>query len=518
MGWLVLPLARGVNEAHDGDGDGGGGVAVTVARSEAVGVPAVSVPGVGDPGGASSEAAATTGDLVPPLVAAGAAGALAAYGYTRRRRRATTRTTPGGSGDQLIPLPELDLQARRLLVETDDCVRASAEELAFAAAQASPAAPAPARDALTHAEAGLRAAFRLRQRLDAADTTPDGDDRRKTLEEIAARCRDAGRRLDAAAPGFDQLRALERTTPAAVAYAETRFRALAARTPATEATLAELRERYGPAASLPVTGDVEQAKDRLVFATIRLNQAHQCADRGEASRAAAALRAAEAAVAQTGLLLDDVDRLAAELSAAAARLPEALASTEAALGTVPAPAPTGRIPDPFPLGGDARSGHAEALLSGVRRETAAGSHDPIDALRRVVEAGALIAEAGGEEAPGLRDDALSAARGTLAGAEAFIGTHRGAVDCPARTRLAEAHRLLGPDSPTLPEIRRADALAQEARRLAERDVRAHGNPSGGDAGAGTGGAVRGGILVGDGEGPVSYGGPLTRGRRAAPPA
>lgn len=38
----------------------------------------------------------------------------------------------------------------------------------------------------------------------------------------------------------------------------------------------------------------------------------------------------------------------------------------------------------------------------------------------------------------------------------------------------------------------------------------------GDADAGAGGAVLGGILLGDGEGPVSYGGPRTRGRRATP--
>lgn len=278
--------------------------------------------GVTAPAAPSSEAVgATTGDLVPPLVAAGAAGALAAYGYGRRRRRVTTRTTPGGSGHHLISLPELDSRTRELLVGLDDCVRASAEELGCAADRAAPGAVTPYAEALAYAEAELRAAFRLRQRLDDAETAPDGDDRRDVLEEIVARCEDAGRRLDAAAPGFDQLRALERETPAAVERAETRFRELAGRTPATEAALAALHERYAPGASLPVAGDVEQAKDRLVFAGLRLNLARQCADRGEATKAAASLRAAEAAVAQAGVLLDGVDRLADELATAAARLP-----------------------------------------------------------------------------------------------------------------------------------------------------------------------------------------------------
>ncbi|MEU8791004.1 hypothetical protein [Streptomyces sp. NPDC048643] len=477
---------------------------MTVARSEGVTAPAA----------ASSEAVgATTGDLVPPLVAAGAAGALAAYGYGRRRRRVTTRTTPGGSGHQLISLPELDLQTRQLLVDLDNCVRASAEELVFASARAAPDAVTPYAEASAYAEAELRAAFRLRQRLDDADTAPDGDDRREVLEEIVARCEDAGRRLDAAAPGFDQLRALERETPAAVERAETRFRKLAARTPATEAALAALHERYAPTASFPVTGDVEQAKDRLVFATLRLNRARQCADRGEATEAAASLRAAEAAVAQAGVLLDGVDRLAAELATTAARLPGALASTETALGAVHGRPPTARGTEPFPLGGDPRLARAGALLASVRREMTSGPHDPPDALRRVVEAGALLSEAGEGEVPDLRDDALLPAHAAAAAATDFVGTHRGAVGCAARTRLAEAERLLGPGS-SVAETRRADELALEARRLAEQDVRAYGNPSGGEAGAGTGGAVLGGILLGDGEGPVSYGGPRTRGRRS----
>jgi hypothetical protein len=102
------------------------------------------------------------------------------------------------------------------------------------------------------------------------------------------------------------------------------------------------------------------------------------------------------------------------------------------------------------------------------------------------------------------------------GAAGFIGTHRGAVGSEARTRLAEAARLLGSGAAPPAGVRRADELAREARRLAERDVRAYGNPAGGLGGAGAGGAVLGGVLLSDGDGgPVSYGGPRTRGRRSA---
>jgi hypothetical protein len=491
VGWLVLPLARA-----------GADDPATVARSAGVTAPPVAAPREGT----------ATGDLVPPLVAVGAAGALAAYAYARRRRRATTRTTPGGD-PEIVPLHELGRQAGQLLVEIDDCVRVAGEELGLAADRSAGDAIEPFVYDLRHAEAELAVAFRLRQRLDEAEASgaiPAEDDTREVLEEIIARCQDAGRRLDAAAPGFDQIRALERNAAAALESAETRFRDVSARTPAAGATVADLHKRYAPATSLPVAGDAEQAKDRLVFTTFHLDQARQYADRGDGAKAAAHLRAAEGALGQAADLVSGVHRLAGELASAAAELPVALAAVETVRDAARGHAPDGSA------GLVARLGHAEALLAGVRHETAAGPYDPLDALRRVMEAAAGLAGAGGGVVPDGRAHALLPARSALAGASCFIGTHRGAVGSTARTRLAEAERLLGQGSATLSEVRRADDLAREARRLAERDVRAYGNPAGGRGGAGAGGAVLGGILLSDGEGgPMSYGGPRTRGRRAA---
>ncbi|MCZ0987124.1 hypothetical protein O1M54_18330 [Streptomyces diastatochromogenes] len=73
---------------------------------------------------------------------------------------------------------------------------------------------------------------------------------------------------------------------AALEVAEARFRELAARTATAQATAAELHQRYAPSAGSPVTGYVEQAKDRLVFATAQLNESRQAADTGDRRRAA----------------------------------------------------------------------------------------------------------------------------------------------------------------------------------------------------------------------------------------
>ncbi|GAB2866435.1 hypothetical protein GCM10027074_37280 [Streptomyces deserti] len=475
-------------------------------------------------------------DLALPLVVAGAAAALAGYGYVRRTRRARTRTTPGGSPLRPAgpPLAELDERTRALLIEADDCVRTSREELGFAEARFGTAGVEPFARALREAEAELATAFRMRQRYDEG-VPGDETARRQALAGIIGRCQEAGRRLDAEAAGFDGLRGLEQGLGEALAVAEGRFRDLATRTGTTEILMAELRERYPAYATAQVVGHVEQAKDRLVFATSRLNRARQCADRGETTRAIGHLRAAEGAIAQTAVFLTGVDRLAAALTAAAKLVPAALTGAEAeiagarerlAVGQRPAasaapsagsfrPAPPVRVPGVPPGELRARILHADAVLAAVREEVTGGPYDPLDALRRIVRA-ALPVAAG--RAGVLPAAALLIARGAVATAADYVTTHRGVVGSEARTLLAEAQRLLGSGEEDARPA--AEALARQARELAERDARAHGTPLATVAGheSGAGGALLGGILLGgapDGGPPASFGGPRTRTRRGA---
>ncbi|MFD9886405.1 TPM domain-containing protein [Streptomyces alboflavus] len=511
-------------------------------------------PGEADPGGSGADSVddGVAGDLVLPVVAACAAGGFALVAYRRRRRRLTSRTTPGrGTGAGPEPLPDLDARARTLLVETDDAVRTSAEELGFATAQFGEEAARPFTAAVATAREELTAAFRLRQELD--DAHPEDDvTRRRMLDEIVARCTEAGRRLDAEAAAFDQLRALERAAPAALDHTQTAFQQVSARTSDAESTLKELRSRYSPGASEVVVGNVEQAKDRLVFATAQLHLARTAVDGADNGTAAVHLRAAEGAVDQADTFLTAVERLAGELAEAAGRLPGALSEAEADLAEARGRLTgTGGAPDADLRGRVAR---AQAVTGEVRRAVAAGPYDPIDALRRVEEADAALdaALSGARErddadarARTLLGQALLTARSAVAAATDYVTTHRGAVGSASRTRLAEAQRHLeGAEraeeagsggtgaGAALAEARRADSLAREAQALAERDVRAYGHPYGG-GGGGTGGAVLGGIVLGQilgglgrgglggtggggfggGGGPGSFGGGGTRDRR-----
>ncbi|MEU9533796.1 TPM domain-containing protein [Streptomyces sp. NPDC048213] len=481
-------------------------------------------PGASDPG--SGSGGTSTGDLLLPVVLLCAVAAVAAYAFLRRKRRATTRTTPGATGwggggaaPPPTPLPELDAKAKETLVATDDAVRTSEEELGFATAQFGEEAAAPFAEAVTYAKGELTAAFRLRQQLD--DAFPEDDaTRRRMLDEIIGRCADADGRLDAVSEDFDRLRELEREAPQALAAAESAFRELTGRVPAAETALASMRGRYAEQASAPVAGDVEQAEDRLAFATSSLDRARQAVDGGDHAAAAVYVRAAEGAIGQAGTLVDGVERRARELDEAADRLPAALTEMETDL------ADAGGLLEGTAQGASTadlrgRIARARAVAGDVREEQGAGRYDPIDALRRVEEADAALDEAlagarereqGDARARSLLDGAMLTARSSVAAAADFVTTNRGAVGSPARTRLAEAQRRLeqaaalagtGDAQAALAEAHRADALAGEARSLAEQDVRGYGyggrgGPGGmaGGGGGGMGGAVLGGIILG----------------------
>ncbi|MFI5973969.1 hypothetical protein [Streptomyces sp. NPDC051452] len=486
-GWLVLP--------------------VTTVAAQA--------PVPGSPAGPTASAAApqqdetSAADLVLPLAVGGAAVVLAGYGYLRRTRRARSRTTPGiVSAAPPTPAPaESERQARAALVLADDCVRTSREELGFVRERFGEEEAEPFTHALRAAETELSAAFAIWRRYEEG-VPGEPDARRQALVGVIGRCAEAGRRLDAEAAALDRSRGLEEGVGGALEVAEGRFRELTARTATAGNTLTTLRERYPPTAAAPVIGYVEQAKDRLLFATTHLNRSRQADDRGDRERAAAHLRAAEGAIAQSGILVDAVERLASRLGGAARLVPPALTDAEARLalarkgeGTPGAGAP------------EVRLAHADAVLAGVRAESTAGPYDPLDALRRITRA---LARLGAGRSGVLNTAALLVARGSVAGAQAYVTVHRGAVGPQARARLAQAVRSLAAQ-----DAEEADTQSGQARELAERDVRGHGDPyAGGDGeAAGLVGAILGGILLAedpDGGPPASFGGPRTRGRRRFP--
>ncbi|MFD4789472.1 hypothetical protein ACFWN1_20925 [Streptomyces sp. NPDC058459] len=409
-------------------------------------------------------------DLILPVAVLGTAGVLAAYGWVRRSRRSPGVT----SAAPAVAAPaETDRQARAALVRADDRVRTCEEELPFAAALIDERTLTPFRRAIHTARTELSAAFSLWQRYEEGEPH-DPVDRRQILAGVVGRCAEAERVLDARAADLD------RPLGPALDIAERAFRGLAARASDGRATAAGLRARYGPSAGARAAGCVEEAMDRLVFATSRINDARRAADSGEDERGTWQLRSAEGAVAQAGILLAGLDRTARRLREAAALVPAALTGAEAVLAAA-APAPPG----------------ADGTLAAVREELTAGPYDPLAALRRITRALVRL--------PGARTGVLDTAadlvaRAATGEAEDFVAVHRGAVAADARSLLAAAVRTLAAPHPV-----EAAALARRALESAERDVRTRGVPA--SEAEDSAGALRRGEP--DHDPPVSDGGPET---------
>jgi hypothetical protein len=395
-------------------------------------------------------------DLVLPVAALAVVLALAAYGSVRRIRRTRSRTTPAAAGTTHVgaypspgpqpPLADLDDRSQAALVDADNRLRAFREELAFAEAVSGPEAVSPFAAAAEAAEAELTAACAIRRRYE--DGVPE---EAAALAGVVGRCEEAERRLTAAGESLRTLRALDRDPAAALASAETRFRTLTARTAEAETTLMDDS----------VTGYVELAKDSLVTATVHLNRTHQATASGRPDEAAQRLRAAETAIARADVLVTAVTRLRETRAKAARLIPPALTGAEAELAP---------FRDSTAYEGEtyARLLHADAVLAAVRQETTSGQpYDPLGVLRRIVHATAPLTSGGRSGV--LAVAALLVARESVTAADDYVTVHREAVGAAPRVLLSEAR--LTDDLP------RADALAREARDLAEQDVRLRGHPA-----------------------------------------
>ncbi|MEV8505125.1 TPM domain-containing protein [Actinoplanes sp. NPDC051475] len=442
------------------------------------------------------------------------AGALL-WVFLRRRRRARPPAATGPSTE------ELTAQANALLLELDDDLRASESELAMATAQYGEPETARFREALSASRADVAEAFRLRMTLEE-EPAPDEEARRRTLAEIIARCRTADERLDAESEAFDQLRDLEGRAGEAATEVERRRVAVETALPEAARAADELSRRYAGQTVTAVSGNVDQARERLQFTTEAIERARaalastgeDAAARGRAE-AALPVRGAEQAVQQAEQLVAGVHRAASDLANAgttAGALITELESEIAAGRAAPSGASAGL--------GAAVTG-AEQTVAEVRTRLAAAKPDPVAAVAALQAADAALDRALAEardaaertaRARALLIQALPVARAEVATATDFITTRRGAVGTGARASLSEAHRHLAlaeslaeSDPVTaMAEAQQAQQQATAASSAAHSDVQSwsgYGQGGYGQTGFDPGafaGAVLGGILAGSG--------------------
>jgi hypothetical protein len=471
-----------------------------------------SADGTGDGGGGL-----LTGFLV--LLAVGAGIALIVVLIARNRRKKSGAGAGSGSGPAIeqIDTKELERRAASALIQTDDAVKTSTQELEFAKAQFGDAATAEFEQALATARENLTQAFTLQQQLD--DAAPDTEeDVRAWNARIIALCEEANAGLDEKAEAFDELRKLEQNAPEALSRVQEERRSAAASLDGAAARLQALTASYAPEALATIADNPEQARQRIAFADEQLAAAQAAIGAGKGGEAAVGIRAAEEAIAQAVLLQNAIGKLAADLAAGEQNALALVAELEQDVAVA------ATLPD--------ADGRVAGVIAATRQQIAAARANLASAAKRPlvtlqsleaanqqidgIVQGVRDAEAQAQRARQMVGQVIMQAQAQVSAAEDYITARRGAVGAEARTRLAEAgaslvraQQLQAADPhQAMQHAQRADQLAGAAIQYAQNDVSAFdggglggmlgGGSSYGRQGGGGGGmlgAVLGGIVI-----------------------
>ena len=427
--------------------------------------------------------------------------------FLRSRRK---RTAGGGVSAPAGPSQaQLGQRAGSLLVQLDDSLKTSEQELGFAVAQFGTEATTPFSASLAAAKSQVAEAFTLRQKLD--DSVPESpEEKRAMTARIIALCEAADTELDAQADAFDDLRKLEQNAPQALLGVVTDAEIVTARLATARATLAKLQASFSPAALSSIADNPDQAAKLLEFVGTAGSTAKASIVSGDSGTAAINVRAAQASIGQATQLLDSIDTLAAGLADARSRLAAAVADTEQDLASARAlpAAASGPLGEP--------TAAAQAALTAAT--TGDGPADPLARLASLSTANAALdrvldsvrdAQQKLQSARAQLPTAISTASSQISAANDFITTRRGGVGSTSRTRVSEATRHLelavglAPSDPVtaLAEATAAQSLAAQALALAQNDVdysggMGLGGGQGGSFGGGLGAAILGGLIGG----------------------
>ena len=470
--------------------------------------------------------AASSGGSALPIVIVLILLALVVLGivfFLRSRRRGSVggaASAPAGPTQE-----QLDQRAGSLLVQLDDSLKTSEQELGFAVAQFGTEATTPFSASLATAKSQVADAFTLRQKLD--DSVPETpEEKRAMTSRIIELCEAADTELDAQAEAFDQLRKLEQNAPQALATVVTEAEVVTARLVTARATLATLEASFSPAALSAIADNPDQVEKLLEFVGTAGSSAQDAIRGGDTGAAAINVRAAQASIGQTTQLLDSIDTLASGLADAKGALAAAVADTQQDLATaraVPAAA-SGSLSEEIAA--------ADAALTAAM--TGDGPTNPLASLALLGTANAAldhVLDAVRDEQHKLQSasaqlpTAMSTASAQISAASDFITTRRGGVGSTARTRVSEAIRHLetavglAPSDPVnaLAEAMLAQSLASQALSLAQNDVDSAagmggsfgggvGGSLGGSFSGGLGGAILGGLIGGMLSGGGGFGG------------
>ncbi|HTQ19180.1 TPM domain-containing protein [Mycobacterium sp.] len=459
--------------------------------------------------------------------------------YRRRRRRAAAlaaarRVDPTDENAlAAVPVDALDDLSREMVVDVDNAVRTSANELTLAIDEFGQERTEPFTKAVDNAKSALSQAFAVRQQLD--DDIPETPaQRRELLTRVIVSAARADRELESQTEAFEKLRDLVINAPSLLDGLTQQYVELTSRITPTEERLAQLHNEFDATALTSVAGNISTARERLAFADKNISSARELtahAEIGGQTGLVDAYHAAESALGQARSLFDAIDSAASDIRHAVASLPSVMADIRTAIT---------HADELLQQSPKSKSAHLTELAAA--RDSAAraldtaggsGSADPLGTFVRLSKADAdlnrVLAVLAEEQAAADRlnrslEQAVFTAESRVRGVSEYIDTRRGSIGSEARTRLAEAERHLQAAYDTrttnvteaISHANAASTLAAHAQTLANADVqsaqRAYSRRDTDDTGAMIGGIIIGDLLRGGmggglgGWSPTSFGG------------
>lgn len=342
-----------------------------------------------------------------------------------------------------LPLHALDTRSKETLVDTDNAIRTSAEELRLATDEFGALATTPFTAALEGAKTALAKAFSIRQQLD--DDIPETpDERRRLLVELIGTCGRADRELDAKVTEFDGMRNLLINAGDRLDALTRDLVALTTQLPGSQATLSRLTAEHPASVLAPIRDNVSMAQERISFAerTIESGRAAVAKPVGEQGAAVADIRSAESAVDAARTLLTAIDTAATDIEQARAGLPAIIAELQRDLDIAATLTEHG---------GSELPTATTAARAALDQATTEAATNPLGVFRQAVAADSALDQAieaatdrqrAADELHRRLEQTLGAAQSQVTAAADFISTRRGGVDAEPRTRLAEAQRSL----------------------------------------------------------------------------
>lgn len=444
----------------------------------------------------------------------------------RRRRRAAAVRARGAMPETPDPNDpfstltddQVATQAGLALVQADDAITSSREELGFAVAQFGDAATTEFTHVVDAAKAKMSEAFDLKQKLDdeIEDTVQD---RRAWHIRIIGIANEIDDVLDDNTEAFDALRKLEQNAPAELERVRAERAAMQPILAEAPAAYAALAAAYASAALTTVADNPAQAQERAALADRSIDAAEHAIAAGKSGEAAFAIRTAEQSVAQTTQLVQAISALGTDLTDIEAQAQALVAELQTDV------AAARQLPDPQGAVATAAEAtlqqlqHAQADLT-VAPRNPQRAFDALTAANTQIDAVIAQGREGidrARRAQQMLEQTLTQAGSEIRTAREFIETRRGTVGSTARTRLSQADasltqalnlRQTAPEA-ALAEATRALDLARQAIASASADVSSYnsrgyddsgwgGGPFGGGSsgGSGIGGDILGGIIGG----------------------